>query len=94
MDLNLIFDITNFNDDIFLNDRIVISRFGDHAVCKIIYGQARTVQIQKCLSASLASMGDIGTDIRGICLTVSPHHFISPSIADSICFFSISMSLN
>lgn len=22
MDLNLIFDITNFNDDIFLNDRI------------------------------------------------------------------------
>lgn len=37
--------------------------------------------------------GIAGT-VRGVCLTICSHHYISPSTAPSIRFFSISMSLN
>lgn len=95
LDLNLIFDMTNFNDDIFWNDRTKsLVGLGTMLFVRLSMDRQGLCKYRNAFQLPWPAWGIVGTDIRGICLTISSHHCISSSIAASICFFSISMSLN
>lgn len=87
--------MTNFNDDIFWNDRTKsLVGLGTMLFVRLSMDRQGLCKYRNSFQLPWPAWGIVGTDIRGICLTISSHHCISPSIAASICFFSISMSLN
>lgn len=89
LDLTLICAITHFNDDIFWNDRTKpLKALRSMLLVRLSKDWQGLCKCKNAFQPLWPAWGTVGT-VRGICLTISSHHYIYPSIAASICFFSI-----